>query len=130
MQVSGKFEVKLQPLNSYTEGKDGNKAGRMSIDKIFYGELSGISKGEMLSVITPIPGSAGYVAIEQVSGKLSGKEGSFVLQHIATMDNQKNNLLIEVVPGSGTGDLAGISGKMNIRIENNQHFYEFDYQIP
>jgi len=130
LQVSGKFEVNIQPLNSYTGGKEGIKAGRMSIDKVFYGELSAVSKGEMLNVLTPIQGSAGYVAIEQVTGKLSGKEGSFVLQHFGTMNNQKSNLIIKVVPDSGTGELRGISGEMNIRIENKQHYYDFDYEIP
>jgi hypothetical protein len=129
LKVSGKFEVNLQPLDSYANESDGNKLGRMSIDKTFNGELSAKSKGEMLSAMTPVQGSAGYVAIEQVTGTLSGKEGSFVLQHFATMNDQKNLLLIEVVPGSGTSGLKGISGKMSIRIENKQHYYDFDYEL-
>lgn len=129
MKVTGKFEVTLKPLDSYNNGADGVKIGRMSIDKIFSGELSAVSKGEMINVISSLPGCAGYAAIEQVSGKLSGKTGSFVLQHFATMDNQNNFLLIEVVPGSGTGELKGIAGKMSIRIENKQHFYDFEYEI-
>ena len=101
----------------------------MSIDKIFDGELSAVSKGEMVSAMTPVKGSAGYVAVEQVIGILSGKKGSFVLQHFGTIDKGKNYLNVEVVPDSGTDELTGISGKMNLRIEEGKHFYDFEYQI-
>ncbi len=129
MKVSGKFEVKLQPLVSYAKGDMGTNLGRMSIDKTYNGELSASSKGEIISAMTPVKGSAGYVAIEQVSGTLSGKNGSFVLQHFATMNKGKSLLNIEVVPDSGIGELTGISGKMSIRIENGQHYYDFDYHF-
>jgi hypothetical protein len=129
MKVSGKFEVKLQPLDTYVQGIDGVNLGRMSIDKTFSGGLSAISKGEMLNAMTPVEGSAGYVAIEQVSGTLSGRSGSFVLQHFGTMSRDDNILLLAVVPDSGTGELAGISGKMDIRMEAGQHYYEFDYEF-
>jgi hypothetical protein len=129
MKVSGKFEVKLQPLEAYAEGSDGVTLGRMSIDKTFSGELSASSKGEMLNAMTAVDGSAGYVAIEQVVGTLSGKSGSFVLQHFGTMSKGQDFLLLEVVPDSGSGELAGISGKMSIRMEEGQHFYDFDYEL-
>ena len=112
MKVSGKFEVKLQPLDSYAQGIDGINLGRMSIEKTFGGELSALSKGEMLTAITSVEGSAGYVAVEQVTGTLSGRSGSFVLQHFGTTSQGRNFLLLEVVPDSGTGELAGISGKI------------------
>ena len=127
MKVSGKFEVNLQPLASFAEGSDGINLGRMSIDKTFSGALSASSRGEMLTAMTPVEGSAGYVAIEQVSGSLSGKRGSFVLQHFGTMNQDHSFLLLEVVPDSGTGELAGLLGKMAIRIEDGQHFYDFEY---
>jgi hypothetical protein len=101
----------------------------MSIEKTFSGALSALSKGEMLTATTSVEGSAGYVAIEQVTGTLSGKSGSFVLQHFGTMSQDQNFLLLEVVPSSGTGDLAGLSGKMSIRMEEGQHFYDFDYEL-
>ena len=129
MIVTGKFDVKLQPLQPYSKGDNGINLGRMSIDKIFDGELSAVSKGEMVSAMTPVKGSAGYVAVEQVIGTLSGKKGSFVLQHFGAIDKGKNYLNIEVVPDSGTDELKGISGKMNIRIEEGEHFYDFEYQI-
>jgi len=129
MKISGKFEVKLQPLAPYVKGVDGINLGRMSIEKTFSGELSATSNGEMLNVITTVEGSAGYVAIEQVSGTLSGRSGSFVLQHFGTMSQQGNALLLEVVPDSGTGELAGLSGQMSIRNEGGQHYYDFDYEL-
>ena len=129
MKVLGTFEVNLQPLASFAEGNDNINLGRMSIEKTFSGELSATSQGEMLTAVTPVEGSAGYVAIEQVTGTLSGRNGRFVLQHFGTMSQEQNFLLLEVVPNSGTGELAGLSGKMSIRIEDGQHFYEFDYEL-
>jgi hypothetical protein len=129
MKITGTFEVRLSPLDSNLEGKDGVSFGRMSIDKTFRGELEASSKGEMLSAMTTTKGSAGYVAIEQVTGALSGKEGSFVLQHFGIMDKGKGRLVLEVVPDSGSGELLSLAGVMKINIEDGQHFYEFDYQL-
>lgn len=129
MKISGEFEVKTKPIEGYAEGKDGVSMNRMSIDKTFYGALSATSRGEMLAAMSPIKGSAGYVAIEQVSGELSGKKGSFVLQHFGTMDKGTERLILEVVPDSGTEELEGLTGSMNIIIEDGKHFYEFDYQL-
>ena len=129
MKVIGEFQVKLQPLEFYAKGSEGMNLGRMSLDKTFTGALEAVSKGEMLSAMTSTKGSAGYVAIEQVIGSLSGKKGSFVLQHFGTMNRGKDNLILEVVPDSGSGELNGISGKMLIKIDNRKHFYEFDYEL-
>ncbi len=130
LHATGEFEVNLQPLASYVQGGDGNMLARMSIDKTFVGDLAATSQGEMLSVRTPVEGSAGYVAIEHVTGTLDGKRGSFVLQHFGTMHGGENRLILEVVPGSGTGDLTNLSGMMAINIENGKHFYAFDYALP
>lgn len=129
MKASGEFQVKLQPMDSYAKGSEGINIGRMSIDKTFSGDLAATSQGEMLSAMTTVKGSAGYVAIEQVSGFLSGKQGSFVLQHFGTMNQGKDRLVLEVIPDSGSGELKGLSGKMLIKIENGKHFYEFDYDL-
>ncbi|HEY5775400.1 MAG TPA: DUF3224 domain-containing protein [Xanthomonadales bacterium] len=129
MKIAGKFDVRLSPLDSSLEGKDGVNFGRMSIDKTFLGELEASSKGEMLSAMTTVKGSAGYVAMEQVTGTLSGREGSFVLQHFGIMDKGQGRLVLEVVPDSGSGGLSGLAGVMKINIEDSQHFYEFDYQL-
>lgn len=129
MKITGEFDVKLKPIEGYAEGSDGISLNRMSIDKTFHGELEASSKGEMLSAMTPVKGSAGYVAIEQVQGTLNGKKGSFVLQHFGTMDKGKDRLILEVVPDSATGELKGLSGKMAIIIEDGKHFYEFEYEL-
>lgn len=129
VKAAGKFEVKLNPLKSRASGAEGISLGRMSIDKTFTGDLVASSRGEMLTAMTSEKGSAGYVAIEQVVGALSGKKGGFVLQHFGTMNQGKDHLVVEVVPGSGTDELQGLSGRLNINIESGQHCYTFEYQL-
>lgn len=129
MEASGQFEVNLQPLASFAEGSEGIRLGRMSIEKTFQGDLVATSRGEMLTARTGVEGSAGYVAIEQVDGTLQGKSGTFVLQHSGIMARGENRLLLEVVPDSGTGDLAGIAGNMKLRIEDGAHYYQFEYEL-
>jgi hypothetical protein len=121
--ASGTFDVKLMP-QPVVDGEAG--IGRMSIDQQFHGDLEAVSKGEMLSSQGTIKGSAGYVAIERVSGTLQGRKGSFVLQHNATMNRGTPQLNIIVLPNSGTDQLAGVAGMMTIKIDQGQHFYEFD----
>jgi Protein of unknown function (DUF3224) len=128
--VSGSFEVKIEPQNADNAPARESGLGRMSIDKQFHGDLEATSKGEMLSFMNRDAGSGGYVALERVTGTLGGRSGSFVLEHNATMDHGAPMLNIIVVPGSGTGELAGISGTMKIRIESGKHFYDFDYTLP
>jgi hypothetical protein len=129
-QVSGPFDVSLKQLDPYN-GSEGAGLGRRSIDKQFHGALEASSQGEMLSAMTEVQGSAGYVAIERVSGSLDGRRGSFVLQHNATMNRGAPQLSIIVVPDSGTGELAGLSGRMNIVIAaGGAHSYEFEYELP
>ena len=128
MNARGPFEVKLspQPL-SYDAG--GAMLARMSLEKQFHGDLEATSSGEMLSAGTAA-GSGGYVAIERVTGTLAGRSGAFVLQHSATMNRGVPSLSITVVPDSGTGELAGLSGAMNIVIEDGKHSYAFEYTLP
>jgi hypothetical protein len=130
MKVTGTFEVKLNPQNTYAKGQEGINLGRMTIDKSYAGELEAESKGEMLSAMTTVKGSAGYVAIEQVSGRLQGKTGTFVLQHFGTMNKGQDELILQVVPDSGSEELTGLSGDMSIRVEEGQHHYEFEFQLP
>jgi uncharacterized protein len=127
-RASGPFEVTLNPQVDEKVGDP--TVGRMSIDKQFHGDLEAISKGQMLTAMTETKGSAGYVAIERVTGTLKGRSGSFALQHTGTMDRGVPQLSVTVVPDSGTGQLAGISGKMSINIVNGKHSYEFDYALP
>ncbi|HWA94239.1 MAG TPA: DUF3224 domain-containing protein [Terracidiphilus sp.] len=125
-QAHGTFTVKVQPLTpAPAEG-----IGRFSINKEIHGDLEATTQGEMYTAGDPAKGVAGYVAIERVTGTLNGKHGSFALQHFATMDATGPKMQVIVVPGSGTGELAGIAGTFTIRIENKQHFYDFDYTLP
>jgi hypothetical protein len=127
--ATGGFDVKLTPEALADKGADA-KLGRMSIDKQFHGDLEGGSKGEMLSAATSVKGSAGYVAIERVTGALQGRNGSFVLQHIGVMNRGTPDLKITVVPDSGTGQLVGLSGTMTIKITDGKHSYDFEYTLP
>jgi hypothetical protein len=126
--ASGTFEVKLVP-QAAEPGADAS-LGRMTIDKQFRGDLEAKSFGQMLTAGTAVAGSAGYVAVERVSGTLRGRSGSFTLQHTGTMSHGSFQLSVTVVPDSGTGELVGISGAMKIMIEGGKHSFEFDYTLP
>src|SRR5205807_10556702 len=127
-RATGPFEVKVVPQKPDTQIARAANLGRLTIDKRFHGELEAISKGEMLATHTEVQGSAAYVALERVTGTLKGRTGSFVLQHSATMIRGKPADSVTVVPDSGTGELKGISGKMNLTIASDSaHSYEFDY---
>jgi hypothetical protein len=125
--AKGEFTVKIIPQ---TEDRQLPLFGRMTIDKAFYGDIIGTSQGQMLSAGTQIPNSAGYVAIERITGTIHGKRGTFVLQHNATMNRGEGNLNIVVVPDSGTEELAGLTGNLSISIKDKKHFYEFEYELP
>ncbi len=126
--ASGAFEVKLAPQTLSDTSADA-LLGRLSIDKTFHGDLTATSKGEMLSVGTSVKGSAGYVAIEKVSGSLHGRTGTFVLMHVGILNRGESYLNITVVPDSGTGALEGLSGTMNIINDAGKHSYTFDYTL-
>ena len=128
-RASGSFDVTLAPLTLDHNAADAT-LGRMSIDKIFLGDLEATSKGEMLTAMTAVKGSAGYVAIERVAGKLNGHSGTFVLQHTGTMTRGEQQLSIMVVPDSGTDQLTGLLGRMTIKIEGTKHSYDFEYTLP
>jgi pimeloyl-ACP methyl ester carboxylesterase len=127
-RASGSFEVTLSPEAPEDRG-EGATLGRLSIDKQFRGDLEGSSKGEMLSAVTAVEGSAGYVAIERVRGSLHGRSGSFVLQHSGTMSRGARELSVSVVPDSGTGQLEGLAGRMAIKIVDGKHSYDFEYRL-
>lgn len=126
--ATGTFEVKLLP-QPLANAEAGPLMGRLSISKTFNGDLQATSQGEMLSAQTEVKGSAGYVAIECVTGTLQGRSGSFVLQHSGTMNRGAPQLTVSVVPDSGTGELAGISGTLSIQMADGKHSYAMDYEI-
>jgi len=123
----GSFEVTITPQAQ--DAAEGAAIVRLSIDKQFHGDLEARSKGQMLAAGTAIEGSAGYVAIEQASGTLHGRSGSFVLQHSGTMARGAGRLVITVVPDSGAGELVGLVGEMTINIVDGKHFYDFEYTL-
>jgi hypothetical protein len=127
--ASGTFEVKLVPQGP-DDKAEGSTLGRMSIDKQFHGDLEATAKGQMLTVVTDVKGSAGYVAIERVSGTLKGRSGTFVFQHGGTLTRGTQQQSVTVVPDSGTGQLVGLAGKMTGTIADGKHSYEFDYTLP
>jgi hypothetical protein len=129
--ATGEFVVKLLPLG--VEGQDrtqDSKFGRMSIDKTISGGLVATTVGQMLTAMTDVKGSAGYVAIEKVDGVLDGNKGSFALQHTGSMNRGAPSLSVTVVPDSGTDELVGLAGEFKIIIAGGKHSYEFTYTLP
>jgi uncharacterized protein DUF3224 len=125
--ASGTFDVKLTPQAN--DESENLTLGRMTIDKQYHGDIEGTGKGQMLTAGTQVKDSAGYVAIELVSGSVHGLKGSFLLQHTGTMNRGVPQLSITVVPDSGTEELVGLAGKLTIKIEGGKHFYDFDYTL-
>jgi hypothetical protein len=126
MHASGTFEVKLTPQPGDEQAPG---VGRMAIEKQFHGDLEAVSRGQMLTAGTSVKGSAGYVAIEQATGSLHGRSGAFVLQHNGTMTRGAPQVIVSVVPDSGTGQLAGLAGTMAISIAEGRHSYDFEYTL-
>jgi hypothetical protein len=130
MIAKGSFDIKMTAEPPY-DAVEGVALGRAHFDKRFSGPLEATSTVQMLSARTPVEGSAGYVGVERISGVLDGKRGTFVVVHTGVMRKGTRQLLsVTVVPDSGTGELAGISGRMDIQIVEGKHFYELDYSFP
>jgi hypothetical protein len=128
IHATGTFEVKMTPQAA--DADQDVSLGRMLISKQIHGDIEGTSQGQMLTAGTAVKGSAGYVAIEKITGKLNGRSGSFMLQHSGTMTQGAPHLVITVVPDSGTDQLVGITGTMNIDKTDGKHSYQFDYSLP
>ena len=127
--AQGSFEVKVAPLPP-DDATAATSIARYSLDKVYRGDLEGASAGEMMGAGNVAAGIAGYVAVEEVTGILHGKTGSFALQHSSTMDGGKYEMNIRVVPGSGTGELEGIAGALTIIIAAGAHAYTLEYTLP
>ena len=126
--ATGSFDVKIAPA-SLADASADPTLGRMTINKQYHGDLEATAKGEMLTAMTAIKDSAGYVAVERVTGTLHGRRGSFSLQHTGVMNRGAQHLTIAVVPDSGTDQLSGLSGELSIRITEGKHFYELQYSL-
>jgi hypothetical protein len=127
--ATGAFDVKITPLALGGPAEDA-ALGRMSIEKQFHGDLEATGKGQMLTAATDVKGSAAYVAMERVSGTLHGRSGAFALVHRGTMDRGEPRLEVTVVPDSGTGQLAGLAGRLTIVIAGGKHSYDLEYTLP
>ena len=129
MKATGTFDVKITPQASDL-APEGPNLGRMSLEKQYHGDLDAAAKGEMITAAgIAVKESAAYSAVERVSGTLHGKKGSFALQHTGVMTRGTPSLNITVVPDSGTGELIGLTGKMEIIIQGQQHSYVLEYDI-
>jgi len=127
-KAKGEFSVKMTP-QPWSDSNSDQTLGRFLLEKQFHGDLDGTSSAQMLSAGTVEKGSAGYVAIEKVTGTLQGRTGTFILQHNGFMNRGAPELTIRVVPDSGTGELTGLSGEMSINISDGQHSYDFQYSL-
>jgi len=129
IRTSGSFDVTVTP-QAAEESVGDPSVGRMSLYKQFHGDLQAVARGQMLATMGEVKGSAAYVAIDRVTGSLHGRDGGFSIQHCGVMDRGVPQLSITIVPDSGVGELAGITGTMGIRIEDGQHFYDLEYELP
>jgi hypothetical protein len=130
LRATGSFDVTLKPLDAYAQS-DSPLLGRMSIDKQYHGDLEGTGLGQMLAgMAAEVKDSGAYVAIERVRGTLQGRTGSFAVHHRGVMTRGAQDLAITIVPDSGTGELAGITGTMTIDIRDGKHYYGLDYSLP
>lgn len=129
MHSEGTFEIAWKAEPPYSEG-EGVALARARVDKRFSGALSGSAEVHMLTVQTPDPKVRAYVAVERITGTLDGKRGGFVTLHRGEQSVDETTLRVDIAPGSGTGELVGIAGSMQIRIEGGQHFYAIDYTLP
>lgn len=128
LRASGTFEVKVTPAAA-AAGEE-SEIARLTLEKTFTGDITGTARGQMLGFPAEPKDTGGYVAIEVVRGTVNGRKGTFALQHVGTMQGGKFQLSIRIVPGSGTGELAGIAGTMSLNIDKNMHFYDLDYSLP
>lgn len=128
-RAAGTFEVTVKPVAD--DHLDGGALARMTLDKVYHGDLEATAVGQMLTGMSPTEKTSGvYVAVERVTGALEGRRGTFMLHHTGVMDRGAQKLTITVVPDSGTGELTGLSGTLAIDIRDGKHFYTFDYRIP
>ena len=125
--VRGPLDVNIEAEPPFLE-QDGLKLNRNVVRKEFSGDMVGTSEAQMIAAFTGTPGSAGYVAIEHFTGSVDGKSGSFVLQHSGVMNKGDAQLTVTIVPDSGAGELAGISGTLEIDNDEGQHSYVLDYE--
>jgi hypothetical protein len=130
LHARGTFDVTVSPLDP-EDTAEGSTVGRFALDKRYHGPLDAAAKGQMLTAgSAAVRGSAAYAAVERVTGTIDGRRGSFALVHRGVMGGGTEELLITVVPDSGSGALTGLAGTLSITIVDGQHHYDFAYTLP
>jgi hypothetical protein len=124
----GSLQVNIESEPPFLE-QEGLKLNRNVVHKEFSGDMVGESVAQMIAAYTGTPGSAAYVAIEHFTGSVDGKSGSLALQHSGVMDRGDARLAVTIVPDSGAGELAGISGSLNIENDEGGHSYALQYEF-
>jgi hypothetical protein len=125
--ATGTFEVRWDPSPPY-DTEPGAQIARASVSKTFRGDLTGTSTAELITAMTGVPDSAGYVGMERVTGAIGGRAGTFVLQHAGLSSARTGQTLtVDVVPDSATGELAGLRGSMQIDQSDGEHTYTLTY---
>ena len=130
MHASGYFDVTLAPQAADNPQVRTAQIDRLSIDKKYHGDVKGTSTGQM-QAIKDDRDTGAYVALEKVVASLKGRSGTFMLMHYGYMNQGAvGRWLVEIVPNSGTGGLAGLSGTMKIIQKDEKHYYEIEYALP
>lgn len=129
--AEGEFEISMTAATVSERGEAGG-LGRHSFEKTFRGDLAAVSQGEMLSQATLETGGRSYVALERVSGTLAGRRGSFALMQSGSLDGKAQDvrMTVSIVPHSGSGGLAGLTGSMTVARRDGVHHYRLDYVLP
>jgi len=123
--AKGSFDVTITPQESAPDAP----VARMLLYKEFHGDLEAIAHGEMMAAHEPLTGAGVYVALDRVTGTLQGRSGSFLMAHRGIRNADGQELSIVIVPGSGTGQLTGITGTVGIEIVGTEHFYTVQYEV-
>jgi len=123
--AKGSFDVTITPQESAPDAA----VARMLLYKEFHGDLEAIAHGEMMAAHEPLTGAGVYVALDRVTGTLNGRSGSFLIAHRGIRNADGQELSIVIVPGSGTGQLTGITGSVGIEIVGKEHFYTLQYEV-
>jgi hypothetical protein len=124
-QARGSFDVTITPQESAADAP----VARMLLYKEFHGALEAVAQGEMMAAHEPLTGAAVYVAIDRVTGTLDGRGGSFLMAHRGIRNAEGQSLDVVIVPGSGTGQLTGVTGTVGIEIVGKEHFYTVEYEL-
>ena len=124
LNAAGTFDVQIAPTGHAPD----DSLQSLSLAKTYHGDLEATSRGEMLASGGPPSTNGGYVAMERITGKLTGRAGSFSAMQLGTMSTGTvPQITMQIVPGSGTGDLSGLYGTMTIAVTSGQHHYTIHY---